>query len=337
MYLFTHAWTMYRRNVGWLLLGAFLAAVVDAVVRYATATIGLSGGIALWQAGAGPSTAVATGFAALVAGLLVAQVIALILHGGMMKVAVDGARTGRSAGSGALFTGFSQVGSYAGLGAIVYIAMPLAAVAVDVVAMRVFPLVILLLVPLTLGVMLWITVKWVFALPLIADAGAGPLEAISRSAVMVRGDGWWSTFARLFVLGLGTVILTAVIIAAGRWRAAAGSTLGSVDVIFIELVVMPFVICYVAAMYLQSSGRRAPTIRAGAPPAWSAGPGDDPYGPPPGAAAGPDTGVASPPPPPRPAATIPPAAPWPAPASDRTAADRAWAAAADPLARPPAE
>ena len=52
--------------------------------------------------------------------------------------------------------------------------------------------------------LIWLYVTWVYAVPLIADRGAGPIDALTRSRAMVARVGWLSTFVCLLLLGLAT-------------------------------------------------------------------------------------------------------------------------------------
>jgi hypothetical protein len=80
---------------------------------------------------------------------------------------------------------------------------------------------------------------------------------------MVSRVGWWGTFALLFVLGFAVWAILFVLTFVGR-----ASGLGQLQVLAGELCLMPYVICYVACMYLGSESKQAAPPH-GAPPAGS--------------------------------------------------------------------
>ena len=143
------------------------------------------------------------------------------------------------------------------------------------------------------GVAVWLGVCWVYGLPLIADRKLGPIAALARSREMVRRDGWWLTFGPLAAVGL-VVFFIEIVLQTVSHQGFAGR---AVNVAVVEIVVMPFVACFVASMYLGSEKRAAAV--GGAPPTYGPPPA---FGPPP--AHGP--GAYGPPAPGLPAAFGPP-------------------------------
>jgi hypothetical protein len=264
------AWAMYRGNLGWLALGGLIAAVIELAI------VGLV--LATWFGAQARSSwadydslgALLAAMTLLAAGLLVAQLFSVVLRGGMTKMVIDGARSGRRGEPASLFSGFARLGSYAGLWGITTLALPLAIfVAMLVAAVAVGPLA--LLVGLAcIGVGVWLGVCWVYGLPLIADRKLGPIAALARSREMVRRDGWWLTFGPLFVVGL-VVFFIEIVLRAVSHQGFAGR---AVNVAVVEIVVMPFMACFVASMYLGSEKKAAAV--SGAPPAY----GPPAYGPP---------------------------------------------------------
>jgi hypothetical protein len=260
---------LYFRNILWLVLAGVIAMVVEiglsAVVQEIAVSIGYAAarGIAT---GASPSV---RGYAAGVtvvtmAGGLAAQLVLLVLRGGLLKMAIDSERDGHSARLETLFAGFPRFLSYAGLWAAM--AVPCAVIwGISYGSTRVMgPLAL----PVTFAcgiLLLYLFVTWVYALPLIADRKLGPLEALSRSGDMVGNAGWWATLAPFFILG---VVMWVVMYVLAMNRVFVVTAGGYAVYGVTELVFMPFVICLIASMYLGSEPRRvAPAVAAPAGPA----------------------------------------------------------------------
>jgi len=366
---------LYRRNVGWLLVAGLIAgALSTAVIYISTAIVGA--GSAATLGAAGGSRLAVTGMlggaaAGLVIGSLVAGFLTVILGGGLMKMAIDSGRSGQAAQLSDLFAGFRHVPSYLGLGLIMVLGVPLAWAVLNAIVARLLGPMMLLSYPVGSLFMVWLYVSWVYAVPLVADRGLGPIAALVRSREMVARVGWWTTFLLLVLLFVALVAITALLASIAGHAGSAGAGL----VGLMQLLLMPFIVCYLACMYLgsESSKATAPVYHApgpdygaygdwssyDAPPAptdgWSSydappapstggyGPPPAPtmagYGPPPAPAMG---GYRAPPAPtmggyeaPNYASAYvqPPAPVAPAPL-DRAAEAAAWASAADPLAAP---
>ena len=165
--------------------------------------------------------------------------------------------------------------------------------------------------------MIWITIIWLYVLPLIADHGLSFMEAAGRSRGMVRDAGWWWTFGMVILLWLAAVILLAIVVALSVLFGKADSTVGVIVGILLFLVFAvlfpPYAICYVSVLYVGSGGDLV-TVPAGGgmgiPPAPPA---------PPSYGGGQTLGTP-------PTYSMPPGAP---------ASADAWKAAADPLASAP--
>ena len=142
--------------------------------------------------------------------------------------------------------------------------------------------VIILLAALVLYV--YLIVAWVYVFPLIVDRDSAVMPSLGESRSLVHGSGWWWTLLVLFILQL----------AVGGASFALGMIplAGSVATI----LVYPFLLTYVVAMYFQARGEGGLIDAALAAPEarqWTA----PPYAPiPPGGASFP-----SPPAPPPPA------------------------------------
>jgi len=112
----------------------------------------------------------------------------------------------------------------------------------------------------------YLVMIWVYVFPVIVDRGLGVTAAMGESRRLVHGTGWWWTFLVLFLLQL----------VAG----AVGFALGMIPFAgaLATIVLYPFVLTYIVAMYFQARGegqlidavlgwpRPAPT----GPPAYSA-------------------------------------------------------------------
>jgi hypothetical protein len=344
---FGQAWALYKRNLGWLIVAGIIAGAISGAVVLIFVAIGGAVGYSAFGAFSGNGGVGGTSLVGALGGMLaagafgflVAQLLVLVLQGGMLTMAIGSGRSGRSAELGELFAGFRHVPAYLVFGLIVQFAVPACCLFVLAVVVRLAGPAVLLATPACLAFVIWLYVGWLYAVPLIADRGLGPIEALGRSREMVSRVGWWSTFALLFVLAVVVWVISLVLsLLVGR----AG--LGGTPVMGVaEILIMPFAVCYLACMYLNSESRQA-ALSHGSPP----GSGLDPYGswpssPAPfdptmgthaapagpaggyGAPAGPAGGYVQPP---------PMATPGP---PDKGAEAAAWASAADPLAqRPPA-
>jgi len=159
---------------------------------------------------------------------------------------------------------------------------------------------------------LW--VSWAYVFPVVVDRGVSVGEALGESRGLVHRTGWWWTFLVLFLLEL---VIGAISFALGLIP-----IVGAVATI----VLYPFVLTYVVAMYMQARGEGElidavtgyrPVV-AGATAAYS-GP-VSPY-----------TGAPVPPPP----AAPPPAGQTYAPAAPPQGAPPAHSSADVPPAAPP--
>jgi len=187
--------------------------------------------------------------------------------------------------------------------------------------------------------MVWLYVSWVYSVPLVADRGLGPIAALVRSREMVARVGWWTTFLLLVLLFVALVAIAALL---APFAGHAGSV-GAGLVGLMQLLVMPFIVCYLACMYLgsESSNATAPVYHApgldhgayggwssyDAPPAPTAAwpPYDEPSAPTMGGYGAPPNYASD---------NVQPPAPAPPAPLDRAAEAAAWASAADPLAAP---
>ena len=156
------------------------------------------------------------GFIVYIVAMFLIQVVAMTFYGGMFEMVIGAYRGNRGVEFGDLFSGFRKFGAYA-LYAVVLFGISLG-------------LSLLNILPLIGGVIsfvvsVWITVIWLYVLPLIADQGLGFGEAASRSNQMVKGAGWWWTFGMVVLLGLA-LIAAAVVDPARRLGRLPGERVG---------------------------------------------------------------------------------------------------------------
>ena len=358
--VFASAWSLYKRNVGWLIVAGIIAGVVSVTVTLLSVALGGAAGYATFGglSGSGSSGGVSLAGAlggmmlVIAGGFLVGQLLVVVLQGGMLKMAIDSGRSGQPAQLGDLLAGFARLPAYLVFGLIAEFGVPAGCLLVLVVTAKLAPVLLLLAFPVCFVLVVWIVVSWVYAVPLIADHGLGAIAALTRSREMVKRVGWFPTFGLLLlaaiVMWLISLVISFVISAVlGRNAGAVGVPVMSI----VDVVIMPYLVCYLATMYLGSEAGRAAPVYGGSP---SPGPGFGPYGggpvvpapfdpflagyqaPAPFDPAPAGYAPAAPPPP----ASAPAGHSWPgfpplAPAPpDRATESAAWAHAADPLARP---
>ena len=323
--VFSKAWELWRRDIGWLILAGLVVGLILFVVGaiFISVFVGMTavsiGGVAIGSNNSSTSITglgIGTFIVALVIGLigyLMLAVLWLVFYGGMFNMVIGAARENRGVDFGDLFSGFRKLGSF--------IVLWLVVVGISVVCLVVFiiPVIGWIGVPVFAA---WLGTTWLYVLPLIADRGLTFGEATRTSSQMVKGMGWWNTFLAIIVPVVAAVVIAAVIQQIGR----ASSPLGSLLMLVFEITAGPFAICYVSTMYLGSGGE------AVLAPAATGGYGGAPYVTPP--AGGQAYQPIAPPPIAPPAyqesitagtAAMPGAAPPEADAG-------AWKAAADPLA-----
>ncbi len=303
--VFSKAFELWKKDVLWLILAALVVGLVIAVIMGLMLAIVF--GVALGGVGLGYNSAtnsmsgvgagmIGLAVVAYVVGLFLIMVLGMTFHGGIFEMVIGAARKNRPARFGDVFSGFKKFGAYA-LFAVVMFGIVLGLTLLNIIPVIGFIVMIVVLV--------WIGVMWLYVLPLIADKGMTFGDAQRRSREMVGGVGFWNTLGRLILLlvAIWIVGLIIALITAGLNKASssAGSIVGGLLLIVFEVIVGPYVVCYISAMYLDSAAPAPAAAGAygAAPPA------------PPAAGA-----FASPPAPPAPPAApvTPPATPAAAPA-----------------------
>ena len=210
-----------------------------------------------------------------------------------------------------LFSGFRKFGSYA-----VY-ALVMFGISLALGLLNFLPFIGALI---AFCVQIWISIIWLYVLPLIADHGLSFMGAAGKSNQMVKSSGWWWTFGMMLLLGLAAIIMIAIIatlaILVGKSDGTVGGILAIVLFLVFAVLFPPYAICYVSVLYVGSGGDIT-TVAAGggmgippappAPPSYGAQTFGTPptYSMPPGAPAGADAWkaaadplAAAPPPPP---------------------------------------
>jgi hypothetical protein len=308
---------LYKRNFGWLILAGAIAAAISFVISLITGAI--AGGIALsgssnisfvngrFSFSAGASAGTIIGIVALLTGgVLVSQLFALMLEGGMIKMGVSSYRAGTSAQLTGLFDGFRHVGAFA-LFWLVTVAVVFGVFGLVFVVGATMGRIAILLGIAAFVFLIWLYILWVYVIALITDHGLSCGQALSRSREMVRRTGWWKTFLPLFVLGILFFVIMLVVGIAGL--GVGSGTSRSVLQVLAEILLMPYAICFLASMYVGAEGLGSP-VTGGEQTAWPSPPAPPRF-----------VDPARPPAPPRPV--------------DPLAERAAWAAAADPLANVP--
>ena len=314
--LFGKSWELWKRNVAWLILaGLVVGVIVGAIFALGMSifvgSVFTAGTLGISDVSSGSATpslnggAVALGIIAYIITMLVVQVLGMVFYGGMFEMVIGAEREARDVRFGDLFSGFSKFGAYV-VFALVWFGISL--------GLSVIGLIPVLGWIIGLVIATWLSVLWLYVLPLIADQQLSFGDAAGRSKEMVTGVGWWSTFGLIVVLYivLGVIAIAIAFIAAAAYQGSETTGIALGVVLFIAFAVLagPFAICYISAMYLGSSPVPAQTARFGvpAPPA------------PPAGMSYAAAGVYQP--------SAPPA---------RPAGDDAWRAAADPLAGQPVQ
>ena len=331
--VFRDGWGLFTKDVGPLMVGMIIACIVPAVAITVVMVISVGASIGGFQTNAqGDVTSVdASSWIALSAGMVVVILVSIFLtiplFAGLLEGVLRRVREGREMAYGDAFNGFRIFGrvvwAYLLIGIILGLIMlvPIALIIVGA-ATQVW-------VVLALGIALeivalvayiYLGISWVYVFPVVVDRGIGVTEALPESRTLVRGSGWWWTFLVLFVLWVVV--------------GAASTVLGFIPFVgaIATILLYPFVLTYVVAMYFQArgEGELIDVVTGYRPivpgvPAYSQG--STPYAPP-----------AAPPMPPA-VQQAPPAAqalPLAAPPAPPVAGGQAYAPAPPQAAEPPA-
>ena len=177
------------------------------------------------------------------------MVLAMTFYGGLFEMVIGAVRENRPVVFGDLFSGFKKFGSYA------MFALAMAGIVIGLSLLNIIP--ILGTLAMIVG-LIWIEVLWLYVLPLIADQGLTFGEAQTRSRAMVKDVGWWKTFGMLILLLVAIwavgIIIAIIASVLSKVSSSLGGVIGGLLFIVFEVVVGPYVICYISTMYLGSGG-----------------------------------------------------------------------------------
>lgn len=146
-------------------------------------------------------------------GLLV-LVAAPLIYGANVKAAVD-VIAGRPATIGSVLGGtlaryFALLGLI-GVFLLLYFALAIGLTVVGLVAVAAhLGFLLLLVIPAAVAVAIWVGIRWALVLPAMFAEPAGPVRALSRSFLLVRGE-WWRTLGILLLLQVLLFILGAAL------------------------------------------------------------------------------------------------------------------------------
>ena len=323
--VFARAWDLWRRSVGWLILaglvvgaimaltfaiiyGVFLALIAGAASS--SDSLMSDSGSSLSGLGAGVGI---LGLLLYVVAMFFIQVVAITFYGGMFEMVIGAYRQQRDVRFGDLFAGFRHFSAY-----LVY-ALVLFGVSMGLNLLGLLPFLGALI---AFVVSIWLTIIWLYVLPLIADQGVGFMEAAGHSKQMVSGAGWWWTFGMVILLGFASIAAFVVILvitwAFYQTNEYVGIVAGILLFLLFAVFFPPYGICYISVLYIASGGDvvAEPVKTGGLPGIPPAPPAPPAYGTP----ASPIVGGQA------------PGGYGASSAAPREGGDDAWKAAADPLA-----
>jgi len=266
--VFSKAFELWKKDVLWLILAALVIGLVIGVI--AAIMFAIIFGVALGGVGLGYSSTsnsisgVGVGmlilaFVGYVVGLFAIMVLSMTFYGGLFEMVIGAARENRPVVFSDLFSGFKKFGSYA------IFALVMAGIVIGLSLLNIIPILGTLAM---IAILLWIEVLWLYVLPLIADQGLTFGEAQTRSRAMVKDVGWWKTFAMLILLMVAIWVVALIIAlissALSKASSSVGGIIGGLLFIVFEVVVGPYVICYISTMYLGSGGVEPAFAGAGA-------------------------------------------------------------------------
>ncbi len=253
--LFRDAWGLLVRDMGALVVGLLLAAVIPGAAAAAVLfpaillalpgiAVGAGGGA---YVGVGALGLLVVGGAYLIA-FAILVLVAIPLYAGVLTGALRRVREGRRVGYWDLFSGFRVFWGVTGVYALASLVTPLAVMVLPL-ALLVLGVVLLSIPLAAAGVLLllaalpllaYLTVCWVFAVVVIVDRGIGPTAALRESRSLVHRTGWWWTALALFLLQ--AAIMGATLVAG--FVPFAGAAVG--------LFTAPYSMTYLVAMYFQA-------------------------------------------------------------------------------------
>jgi len=264
--IFSKAYELWKRDVLWLILASFVVGIIMfAIVLVASLIVVAFGGAAFGlSAGSDSITGLSVGVIVLgvivyIVALFLVAAIGLAFYGGVFEMVIGAAKANRPVVFGDLFSGFRKFSSY------LVFALVLAGIGIGCLIL----FVTIIGIPFALVLGVWISVLWLYVLPLIADRGLTFGEAAGQSRAMVKAVGWWKTFGTVILLEVAIWVVLFIVqlitTPLGSDSHSAGYAVRNIIYAIAQAVVAPYAVCYISVMYLGSSGATVPSI-AGAPP-----------------------------------------------------------------------
>ena len=217
--ILSDSWELFKKDPAALIVGGVIAAIVPFVIT-------MIGYFALLipmviggasDSDTGAALGVVLGFILFFVLIVAAVIVAVPLYAGLFKMVIRRVREGRPAEIGDVLSCFDQ------LGRLVWAALVLGVI---------IGLAMIVIIP---GV--YLAVIWVYVIPLVVDRRMSLGEAMSASKKLVGTQGFWSTFVALLVLGVIAAVASFVP--------------------FSQVVVYPWLIAAVLAMYFVAAGEGA--------------------------------------------------------------------------------
>jgi hypothetical protein len=272
--VFARAWDLWRKSLGWLILaglvvGAIMAltfaiifGIISALVAGAASTAGndvlSNSGSSFSALGAGLGV---LGLIVYVIAMFLVQVLGITFYGGMFEMVIGAYRQKRDVRFSDLFAGFRHFSAY-----VIY-ALVLLGVSLGLNILGLLPFLGALI---AFVVSIWLSVIWMYVLPLIADQGVGFMEAAGRSKQLVGNAGWWWTFGMVILLGFASLAAFVVILLIAWTFYKTNQSVGIVSglLLFLLFAVLfpPYAICYVSVLYIASGGDVVPAPVGGGLP-----------------------------------------------------------------------
>jgi hypothetical protein len=251
--LFRDAWGLFVKDIGPLIVGMLIASIIPAVAAVIIAAVTFGASIRGLQVNEqGTVTSVdSMNWVLLAVGSIAIVVVILFLtaplYVGILSGVFRRVREGRAMAYGDAFSGFAIFGKV--IWASVLLGLIFTAIMIVPTAVIVGGAVAGSAILVGLGVIVFLAamvgyvylgIAWVYVFPVIVDRGTGVTEALGESRRLVHGSGWWWTFLVLFLLQLAV--------------AAASFALGMIPFVgaVATIVLYPFVLTYVVAMYFQA-------------------------------------------------------------------------------------
>ena len=195
--LFSKAYELWKRDVLWLILAAFVVGIIMFAIILVAGLIVVAIGGAAFGLSSGSDTVTGLSAGVIVLGVIIYIVamflvaaIGLAFYGGVFEMVIGAAKDNRPVVFGDLFSGFRKFSSY------LIFALVLAGIGIGFLILSVT----IIGIPIAIVLAIWISVLWLYVLPLIADKGMTFGEAAGASRAMVKSVGWWKTFGLIILL-----------------------------------------------------------------------------------------------------------------------------------------